>query len=258
MIKPNMNLPIRAVILCVLLCCGSFIHSQKILIHSHNDYEQAGPLVNALENKVYSLEADIYLLNDTLKVAHDKKNLTAAPSLLALYIQPIVHLFQDNHGQISSDKNYSPILMIDIKENGEAALSALVKLLSAHPSVFDRKVNKKAVQVVISGDRGNIAKWTSWPSYILFDGRFNEHYDKAQLKRVAFISDSYFNYAKQKETTDSLIKQLATKAHQIKKPLRLWAIPDNPASWTHLRELGVDIINTDKVAECRKYFSEKN
>jgi len=257
MIKLNTNLPMRPVILCVLLLCGSVIHSQKILIHSHNDYEQAEPLVNALQNKVYSLEADIYLVNDTLKVAHDKKDLTAAPSLLALYIQPIVHLFKDNHGQISDDKTYSPVLMIDIKENGEAALSALVKLLSAYPSVFNRKINKKAVQIVISGDRGDISKWTSWPTFILFDGRINEHYDKAQLKRVAFISDSYFNYAKQKETTDSLIKQLAARAHQIKTLLRLWAIPDHPSSWIHLRELGVDIINTDKVAECRKYFSEK-
>ena len=34
-----------------------------------------------------------------------------------------------------------------------------------------------------------------------------------------------------------------------------WSIPNNPESWTHLRHLGVDIINTDKVAECRKYFS---
>jgi alkaline phosphatase len=38
------------------------------------------------------------------------------------------------------------------------------------------------------------------------------------------------------------------------KLLRLWAIPDNPASWKRLQQLGVDIINTDKPAECRSYF----
>ena len=94
--------------------------------------------------------------------------------------------------------------------------------------------------------------------FILFDGRSNEQYDKAQLERVAFISDSYFNYARQKDSTDSLIKQLADKSHQLKKLLRLWAIPDNSSSWSHLRTLGVDIINTDKVTECRKVLLLNN
>jgi len=231
--------------------------AQTVLIHSHNDYEQAQPLTNALHNKVYSFEADVYLVNDTLKVVHDKKNLPAAPSLLSLYIEPIVRLFDSNKGRISSDKNYAPVLMIDIKENGEAVLAALVKILSAYPSVFDKKINPKAVQVVISGDRGDRSKWTSWPSFILFDGRINEQYTKEQLKRVAFISDSYLNYAKQKDSTDHLIEQLSKKTHQLKKMLRLWAIPDNSSSWTHLKKLGTDIINTDKVEECRKFFDAK-
>jgi alkaline phosphatase len=249
----------KSFIFCLLLTELSLaIHAQTVLIHSHNDYEQAEPLTNALRNKVYAFEADIYLVNDTLKVAHDKKDLATAPSLNSLYIQPIVNLFKVNHNRISSDSKYAPVLMIDIKENGDAVLNALVKMLSAYSPVFDRKINPKAVQIVISGDRGAISKWKSWPSFMLFDGRINEQYDKVQLKRVAFISDSYFNYAKQQETTDSLIKQLATKTHQVKKLLRLWAIPDNSSSWIHLKKLGVDISNTDKVEECRKYFDAKH
>ena len=241
----------------ILVCAGSTTLAQTVLIHSHNDYEQAQPLTNALRHKVYSLEADVYLVNDTLKVAHDKKNLPAAPGLLSLYIQPIVQLFDANKGRISSDKNYAPVLMIDIKENGETVIAAVVKIVSAYPSVFDKKINPKAVQIVISGDRGDPSKWTSWPSFILFDGRINERYTKEQLKKVAFISDSYLNYAKQKDSADHLIKQLSEKTHQLKKILRLWAIPDNSSSWTHLKKLGVDIINTDKVEECRKFFDAK-
>ena len=248
----------KTFIICLLLTADSFlIQGQSVLIHSHNDYQRAEPLTNALRNKVYSLEADIYLVNDTIKVAHDKKDLATASSLHSLYIQPIVNLFKANNGLISSDNKYAPVLMIDIKENGDAVLNALVKMLSAYPFIFNRKINSKAVQIVISGDRGAISKWTSWPSFILFDGRINERYDKAQLKRVAFISDSYLNYARQKETTDSLIKQLTAKVHQIKKNIRLWAIPDNSSSWEHLRSLGVDIINTDKVEECNKYFTKQ-
>jgi hypothetical protein len=247
-------LSMRSFILCVGLLCGNKVHAQKILIHSHNDYQQANPLVNALRNKVYSIEADIYLVKDTLKVAHDKKDLPTAPTLSSLYIRPIVSLFQAHHGHISTDRQYAPILMIDIKENGEAVLTALVKLLSAHPVVFNKNINPNGVQVVISGDRGDPQKWTTWPSFILFDGRPREEYDEKQMEKVAFISDSYLNYAKQKDSTDILIRQLAKKAHQMKKLLRLWAIPDNSSSWKRLQELGVDIINTDKVAECRTHF----
>ena len=245
----------RQFIACLVLQLACLVSiGQRVLIHSHNDYERPEPLTNALRNKVYSLEADVYLVNDTLKVAHDKKDLGNAVTLFALYIQPVVNLFQTHHGHISDDSSYAPVLMIDIKENGEAVLHALVRLLSLYPSVFDRKINRKAVQIVISGDRGDISKWTTWPSFIFFDGRIKEQYNDAQLGRVAFISDSYLSYASKKESTDSLITQLATQAQRVKKLLRLWAIPDNPSSWTHLKELGVDIINTDKVTECRKYF----
>ena len=63
------------------------------LIHAHNDYQQAAPLTNALRYKVFSIEADVYLYNNKLVVAHDKKELPMAPTLDSLYLQPIVALF---------------------------------------------------------------------------------------------------------------------------------------------------------------------
>jgi hypothetical protein len=247
----------KVFVTCFLLLYSFLSQAQKVFIHSHNDYQQAVPLINALQNRVYSIEADIYLVNDTLKVAHDKKDLSKAPALHDLYIQPIIDLFRANNGRISRDSVYAPALMIDIKENGDAVLNALVKTLSEYPLVFDRKINPKAVQIVISGDRGDRSRWITRPAFILFDGRINEQYNKEQLERIALISDSYLNYTRQKDSIDSRIKQLTAKAHQMGKPVRLWAIPDNSASWTHLQELGVDIINTDKVADCRKMFAVK-
>ena len=130
----------------VLLAFHFVVAAQPVRIHAHNDYQKAEPLVNALRNRVYSLEADVYLINDKLKVAHNKNELAAAPTLFSEYLEPIISLFQAYHGHISADSNYAPILMIDIKENGDAALSALVQLLSGYPSVFDRSINPAAVQ----------------------------------------------------------------------------------------------------------------
>lgn len=223
------------------------------LIHAHNDYQQPEPLTNALRNKVFSIEADIYFHNNKLVVAHDKKELPMAKTLDSLYLQPIIGLFKLHKGIISNDTNYALTLMIDIKENGEAVISELIKLLSPHRSVFDRSVNTKAVRVVISGDRSASSKWNSYPSYILFDGRPYEKYDSVTVNRVAFISDSYLNYIKTQDSTTRL-KQLVKKVHGMNKILRLWAIPDNPVAWKRLQESGIDIINTDRVEECRKFF----
>ena len=234
------------------------VSAQQIKIHSHNDYAQAEPFVNAWRNKAYTIEADVYA-GAGLPVAHDKKDIKAGKTLETMYLRPIIKLFKEYHGHISGDTNYTPVLMIDIKENSEAVITELVKMLSPYRNIFDRSVNPKAVQVVLSGERGPVQQWTQWPAYILFDGRPYEAYNDTSLQRVFFVSDSYMNYhSNNKDSVTTHLKQLATKVHSMHKLLRLWGTPDNPSSWEMLLSSGVDIINTDKVADCRNYFLEKN
>ncbi len=234
----------------LLLIILSSVAVGQPFIHAHNDYQQAEPLTNALRFKVFSIEADVYLYNDKLVVAHDRKELPTAPALDSLYLQPIVALFAKHNGRISSDTSYAPVLMIDIKENGEAVLVKLLSMLQPHGSVFDRTVNKQAVQMVISGDRGPVTAWSSFAPMLFFDGRPYEKYDSTTLQRVAFISDSYFNY----RTNPANITKAAAAVHSKQKLFRLWGYVDTAAMWQQMLQLGVDILNTDKVAECRKRF----
>ena len=219
-------------------------------IHAHNDYQQAAPLTNALQYKVFSIEADVYLYNGKLVVAHDRKELPAAPSLDSLYLQPIVALFAKHGGRINSESNYAPILMIDTKENGAVVLAKLLSMLQVYRSVFDRTVNKLAVQIVISGDRGPITAWSSYAPILFFDGRPYEVYDAATLERVAFISDGYANY---KNNTNG-IEQAASAIHSKQKLFRLWGYADTLNMWQQVLQWGVDILNTDRVEECRERF----
>ncbi len=238
---------------CMLLIATGYQLTAQTLIHAHNDYQQALPLTNALRNNVFSIEADVYLRNGQLVVAHTAKDVAAAPSLDSLYLQPIIRLFKKHNGRISASKTYAPILMIDSKESGEAIIAALIKIISSVRFAVDRSVNPLAVQIVISGNRGAVSTWASYPSYIFFDGRPTEVYDSAALQRVAFISDNYYNYVSRQDST-SRIAALVKKVHGMGKLLRLWASPDNAATWQRLQQLGVDIINTDKVGECREFF----
>ena len=244
----------KLILLSILIHLASFQISAQPLIHAHNDYQKPEPLTNALRHKVFSIEADIYPSGNRLLVAHDKKELATAPTLDSLYLQPIIELFRRHDGSISEDSSYSPILMIDIKENGEAGIAQLIELVSAHRPVFDRSLNPKAVQLVISGDRGPSAKWTFYPANILFDGRPNEVYDSVTWQRVAFISDSYLRYKNPRESSSRLIVQVVKKVHGVGKLFRLWASPDDPDSWKLQQQQGIDIINTDKVEECRSSF----
>jgi len=226
----------------------------QVKIHAHNDYEKPYPLTNALKHRVFSVEADVFFGEHDLYVAHNRIDINAAKTLNALYIKPIVTLFGQNKGYVSTDTSYQFALVIDIKEKGEQVIQQLIKLLNPYTLQFNRKMNRHAVQIIISGDRGPLQKWADYPEYLYFDGRPYEEYDTLMLQRIAMISDSYTRYADSIDKRKSVIN----KAHVQGKPLRFWGTPDNKQNWDLLHSLGVDIINTDYVEACSQYFRKIN
>ncbi len=233
------------------------ITSAQVRIHAHNDYEKPEPLFNALRNKVFSIEADIFLINDKFFVAHTINEIDSQKTLESLYLRPITILFDKNDGKVSEDKNYTFSLVIDIKNRGTESLKKLSYELQSFPKYFDRTVNPRAVQIIISGDRGPIDSWKNYPSFIYFDGRPYEKYDSVTLAKVAMVSDNYAKYATSFPPAPDRITSIANQVHLWKKPFRLWGTPDNEEAWRLLKDAGIDIINTDKVEQCRKFF-EKN
>lgn len=229
--------------------------SSQVKIHAHNDYEKPFPLVNALNNMAYIIEADVYPGKPGLLVAHSRREIDSTKTLSGLYIHPIIQLFKSNDGYISNDTSYRLTLMIDIKEKGTDVIQQLMQLIKPYQKYFDRNINPAAVRIVLSGDRGEMGKWKDYPPYIFFDGRPYDSYDSITSTRVPIISDSYFRYVSREEPLkmDSL-KIVADKVHTQGKLVRFWGGPDNPEIWRAMKEAGVDIINTDKVEECRKFF----
>src|SRR5712672_4165891 len=57
--------------------------------HAHNDYEHQRPLFDALEHGFCSVEADIYLVDGKLLVAHDRSKVKPERTLEALYLDPL-------------------------------------------------------------------------------------------------------------------------------------------------------------------------
>ncbi|GAA4398405.1 hypothetical protein GCM10023187_09020 [Nibrella viscosa] len=229
-------------------------------IHAHNDYEKQRPFTDAYEQRADYIEADVYLVNGKLVVAHTRSEIDTSRTLERLYITPILRLFEQHKGRVSSDRKYSFNLVIDIKDKAEDVMPILVGIIHQNMDVFNRQVNPNAVQMIISGNRPKVNEYVDYPHFILFDGRPGEVYDDETLRHVALISDNFSNYSRWNGTGDlpdddrNKLKRIIKRAHDQGKPIRFWAIPDNANAWKQLRKLGVDVINTDKVAEATAFL----
>jgi len=230
----------------------------QVKIHAHNDYEKPLPLFDALQQHSFSIEADVFLVKGHLLVAHTLKETTKKKTLSSLYINPIIGLFKKYNGSISADSSYKTSLVIDIKENGPQILKELVKIIQPLRTYFDRSINPHAVQLIFSGDRGPISEWKNYPAYFYFDGRPFEEYDQEALNKIAMVSDNYYKYLNARNNNGDSIKLSAVvkQAHDWNKPFRFWGSPDTETIWKLLKQCGADIINTDKLKECREYFNK--
>jgi len=109
---------------------GQQVNAQFPQGHSHNDYLQPAPFALAYQQGFGSIEADVFLINDTLFVAHDKTQIARARTFDKLYLQPILQTAAKNKGKVYRDKKLQ--LLIDLKTQGDPALQALLKLLAPH------------------------------------------------------------------------------------------------------------------------------
>jgi alkaline phosphatase len=244
-----------------VLVFPSVLAAQEVLIHSHNDYVQRVPFYQAYAQQVASIEADIYLIEDSgmLLVAHTPLELAGAPTLDDAYIQPLVKLYKQNDGKAwrNSDKRLN--LMIDIKTAATPTLNKLVEILQPYPDVFDSNVNPFAVRVIISGNAPEANEFDEYPSFIAFDGSRTD-YTPAQLKRIGMISFSFRNFT-QWNGKGNMVKddyrkvtEIIDRVHAAGKPIRFWGTPDGVTAWNTFYNLGVDYINTDQVEDCAAFF----
>jgi alkaline phosphatase len=229
--------------------------------HSHNDYLQKEPFGLAFRHGFGSIEADIFLKNDSLFVAHEEGEITSERTLEALYLLPIAKLCEKG----SNSAYYTPEqplqLLIDLKTPHSATLKMLVETLTPYQACW---YPAGGVKIVISGDTPPPAQFDDYPEFIFFDGRPEVNYTKIQLNRIALISQSFKKYSgwngqgKLPREDREVMYQVIEAAHLQNKPFRFWASPDNRNTWETLIELGADFLNTDKIEALSKYISGRD
>jgi alkaline phosphatase len=199
---------------------------------------------------------DVILYYGRLYVAHDTADITPKKTLQSLYLEPLQKAIQKHKGYAYADSSKNLLLLIDLKTPAEPTLEALLKVLRGYKTV----TNSRRLKIVITGNRPDVSRWASYPSYLYFDGDVSKTYTPDVLPRVALFSNDFRTYTKWKgegNLPDSgrvKIESAISQAHSFNKPIRFWAAPDMPDSWLQLMRLNVDFINTDKIAEFSSFI----
>lgn len=231
--------------------------------HSHNDYHQNIPLLTAYYAGMGSIEADIFLKNGELYVAHDTSEIKANATLKQLYLDPLAAFYRKNGNRPYPDTAMKLQLVIDIKKNHQQVLPQLIKALNVYGDVFKSDQNPDAIRIVLSGDMPKAENFKNYPGYIAFDGRPYTTYTPEQLKRIAMISDDLKKYTAWNgkgtptKADEAKLRTVIEQARQKNKPFRFWATQDSPNTWIVLEKLGVHWLNTDQPEKLRSFYMDR-
>lgn len=229
-------------------------------IFAHNDYVRATPFYTAYDLQVGYIEADVFLVDHELFVAHDKSEIRSERSLRTLYLEPLSAKIRQNNGHAYKDPGLALTLMIDLKTEGAPTLDALVKQIEKYPDIM----TCSSLNIMISGSVPDPRTWKNYPSYITFDGRPNIPYTTDQLARVRMISTSFREHVNWDGTgriPDDAAKVMTTlrdEAHAKNKTFRFWATPDSKHAWRELMRLKMDVIVTDDVMALARFLSSRD
>jgi len=232
--------------------------------HAHNDYEQQRPLFDALDQGFCSVEADVHLVDGRLLVAHDLVQTRPDRDLDSLYLTPLHERVKRNGGRVHRG-HAEMILLIDFKGEAGPTYTALTALLAKHAAMLTTwgpdGVHPGAVTVIVSGNRPSMAALLSEKTRLVaLDGRVKDLNGSAPATIMPLSSERWGSLFKWRgvgpmpEDEATYLKELAQRAHAQGRKIRFWAIPDNPAGWAALRQAGVDLINTDRLAQLRHHL----
>jgi glycerophosphoryl diester phosphodiesterase len=226
--------------------------------HAHNDYAHARPLLDALDQGFLSVEADVYLVDGELRVGHDRKDLKPGRTLESLYLNPLAERVRKHKGTVYGQPGMLTLL-VDIKEDGAKVQEALTQRLPKYrPMLTERRgstVRALAVQVVLSGAR--TADCAAGDGFLFKDGRPADINDEPY--RTPLISESYetalgTSASPLPSEARTKLDDLVRRIHASGKRFRLWGTPDGPITWGELQTAGLDLINTDRLADLRKFL----
>ncbi|WP_036492208.1 phosphatidylinositol-specific phospholipase C/glycerophosphodiester phosphodiesterase family protein [Nocardioides sp. CF8] len=238
--------------------------------HAHNDYEHQRPLLDALDHGFTSVEADVWLVDGELLVAHDLADVQPGRTLESLYLEPLAKIVADNGGTVHPGFDGTFQLLIDVKSAARPTYDAIHAALAAHEEIITRFQHgarkQRAVDAVISGNRDLAFMSSQKKRFAGYDGRLGDLGSGLSSDVMPLVSDNWTRHftwqgvgpmpAAERAELEAIVAQ----AHAAGYRVRFWATPDaalpnREAVWQALRNAGVDHINTDDLAGLQAFLS---
>jgi len=232
--------------------------------HAHNDYEHQRPLLDALEHRFCSVEADIWLVGKTsLLVGHDMLQLRPERTLAALYLEPLLERCRANQGWVH-EPNRTMILLIDLKSDGDRTYPILAAELRKYRELFAQKSNRPpAVLAILSGSRPIELVAADNDRLCGIDGRLGDLPSTATPNLMPLVSDNFRNHFRWRgegpmpAEEQAKLRKLVDAVHSEGRKLRFWATLDTHQVWTELHSAGVDLIGTDDLNLLQKFLTAR-
>ena len=233
---------------------------------SHNDYWRPRPLLDALSYRFNCVEADLWLIDGVLYVAHDKSEISKEHIFENMYLKPLAEHIKKNGGKVYTGSNKPFFLMVDCKTSGEEMYPVLKKALEPYKELFcsvnEGEYKEGAVLFFLSGDRPfeTLPKETS--RFTFLDGRVKDLDKGISAALMPVISNSYGDYfswngeGEMPEKELQKMRQIINQTHKEGKLLRWWGAPETKTFRQFLIKEGVDLIGTDDLEQLHNILIE--
>ncbi len=229
--------------------------------HSHNDYEQPRPLLDALAAGVTSIEVDLFLEKDLVLVAHDRGKWRGG--FEALYLRPLDELWQSDKLPARNDRTF--LLWLDLKEENPALRRHLHRLLEAYPVTSRSDPERVRVQVILTGNQTAKGAFVAeYPSELVSrdSNTFSEDdppsspawtWYALDWKKIGAWNGIGHMPAGERDRLRELTGRIRSKGRKV----RLWNHPATFEFWQEAQACGVDLLGTDTLPVADKRASPR-
>ncbi len=234
--------------------------------HAHNDYNHTHPLMDALSHGFCSVEADVHLVDGQLLVAHDLKAVKPGRTLQSLYLDPLRERVKTNGGSVFPG-GPEVILLVDLKGDWKESYPVLRNILKQYSDMLvtfqDGTKKTNAVRAIVTGNRARQMFAGETVRYASLDGELINLKPGDTADLFPWISSNWkanFKWDGKGEMPAeerAKLKDIVARAHQQGKRVRFWGGPDQPVFWGAMLANGVDLINTDHLAEAQKFLLQQ-
>lgn len=237
--------------------------------YAHNDYLNDRPLVDALALGYRGVEADVFLVDGELRVAHERDETAPGRTLAALYLEPLRALV-DVHGTVLADSSVF-LLNIEAKEPGRATYDALRAELARFAGILtvvrDGVEEPGAVQVVLVGWHPPLAELAvESPRYAAVQCRYRDlpadHEDLPAhlLKMISVPYGDEFEWL----GSDGAPPEFRCRLQAIRdragavpgRILRVFQVPQRSRIYLELLAGGIDLVGSRNLERDRRLLAK--